>query len=60
MVDDRLKIVDSENILREIEHNLEHKGIKHVTIQLETAAHQHDNSILCQLKAETSHHDHQH
>jgi len=60
VVDDQLKITDSENILREIEHNLEHKGIKHVTIQLETAAHQHDNSILCQLKAEPSHHDHQH
>ncbi|MGE7112894.1 cation diffusion facilitator family transporter [Lysinibacillus sp. NPDC047702] len=60
VVDDQLKITDSENILREIEHNLEHKGIKHVTIQLETAAHQHDNSILCQLKAESSHHDHQH
>ncbi|MNH28898.1 Cadmium, cobalt and zinc/H(+)-K(+) antiporter [compost metagenome] len=56
VVDDQLKITDSENILREIEHNLEHKGIKHVTIQLETASHQHGNTILCQLKNDHEHH----
>ncbi len=39
-----------------IEHNLEHKGIKHVTIQLETASHQHGNTILCQLKNDHEHH----
>ncbi|MFJ7371357.1 cation diffusion facilitator family transporter [Lysinibacillus sp. NPDC098008] len=56
VVDEQLTVADSERILRKIEHNLEHKGIKHVTIQLETASHQHDNSILCQLKNEHHHH----
>ncbi|WP_341301104.1 cation diffusion facilitator family transporter [Lysinibacillus sp. FSL H8-0500] len=56
VVDGQLTVADSEHILRKVEHNLEHKGIKHVTIQLETASHQHDNSILCQLKNEHHHH----
>jgi len=55
VVDGQLTVADSEHILRKVEHNLEHKGIKHVTIQLETASHQHDNSILCQLKNEHHH-----
>jgi len=56
VVNEHLKIADSEHILRKIEHNLEHKGIKHVTIQLETASHQHENSILCQLNNVHEHH----
>ncbi|MFJ3391048.1 MULTISPECIES: cation diffusion facilitator family transporter [unclassified Lysinibacillus] len=60
VVDGQLKIADSEHILREIEHNLEHKGIKHVTIQLETVAHKHDNSILCTIINEQSNHHHHH
>lgn len=55
VVDEQLTVADSEHILRKVEHNLEHKGIKHITIQLETASHQHDNSILCQLKNEHHH-----
>ena len=58
VVDEQLTVADSEHILRKVEHNLEHKGIKHITIQLETASHQHDNSILCQLKNEHEHHHH--
>ncbi|AHN20067.1 cation diffusion facilitator family transporter [Lysinibacillus varians] len=58
VVDDQLNIGESEHILREIEHNLEHKGIKHITIQLETAENRHDESILCNLKSEPVHHDH--
>lgn len=59
VVEGQLKIADSEHILREIGHNLEHKGIKHVTIQLETVAHKHDNSILCTIQNEQSN-DHYH
>lgn len=58
VVDGQLTVADSEHILRKVEHNLEHKGIKHVTIQLETASHQHDNSILCQLKNQQEHNYH--
>ncbi len=58
VVDDQMTIAESEPLLRKIEHDLEHKSIQHVTIQLETSAHQHDNSILCKVKAESSGHHH--
>lgn len=58
VVNNQLTVEESEIILRKIEHELEHKGIMHVTIQLETVAHKHDNSILCQLKNEPSVHHH--
>ncbi|MEI1422312.1 cation diffusion facilitator family transporter [Bacillus cabrialesii] len=60
VVDDQLTISESESILRKIEHDLEHKGITHVTIQMETAAHNHDNAILCQAKIEKRHNHHHH
>lgn len=50
VVDDQLTVGESERILREIEHLLENKGIMHITIQLETRVHQHDNSIFCEVK----------
>ncbi|MBD0408691.1 cation transporter [Bacillus sp. 1021] len=60
VVDDQLTISESESILRKIEHELGDKGITHVTIQMETAAHNHDNAILCQAKSEQTdgHHHH--
>lgn len=60
VVDDRMTIAESEALLRKIEHDLEHMNIQHVTIQLETAAHKHDNSVLCIAKAEPSGHAHHH
>lgn len=60
VVDDKMTIGESEHLLRKIEHDLEHKSIQHVTIQLETSAHLHDNSILCKVKAESSGHQHHH
>jgi cobalt-zinc-cadmium efflux system protein len=60
VVDNQLTIEESESILRKIEHDLEHKGITHMTIQMETIAHKHDNSILCQAKIEPLHDHHHH
>ncbi|MEC2077774.1 cation diffusion facilitator family transporter [Metabacillus fastidiosus] len=60
VVDNHLTIKESERLLREIEHNLEHKGITHVTIQMETTAHKHDDSIFCQAKNELVHDHHHH
>jgi len=63
VVNDQMSIAESERLLRQIEHDLGHKNIHHMTIQLETSAHLHDDSILCQVKAESSghhHHDHHH
>lgn len=61
VVNERMPIDESEQILRQMEHDLEHQNIHHVTIQLETSAHLHDNSILCKVQAEPSgkhHHTH--
>ncbi len=55
-----MTIEESEEILRKIEHSLMHLNIQHITIQLETAAHTHDASILCNVNTETASHDHQH
>lgn len=58
VVDEEMSIGESEIMLRQIEHDLEHLNIQHVTIQLETAAHLHDNSVLCNVKTEPSGHHH--
>lgn len=58
VVDDQMTIAESDQLLRKIEHDLAHENIQHVTIQVETSAHQHDNSILCTAKAEASGHHH--
>lgn len=58
VVDDQMTIAESEQLLRKIEHDLEHENIQHVTIQIETSAHQHDDSILCTVKAGASGHHH--
>lgn len=60
VVDDAMTIAESEELLRKIEHDLLHLGIQHVTIQLETTAHTHDESILCQIKSEHGGHHHHH
>src|SRR5699024_3025892 len=60
VVDDNMSIAESNQLLRQIEHDLEHQNIHHMTIQLETSAHEHDESILCQVKAESSGHHHHH
>lgn len=62
VVDDQMSIAESEQLLRSIEQDLLHQNIHHVTIQLETSAHQHDDSILCKVKPEVSadHHNQHH
>ena len=60
VVDEQMSIAESERLLRQIEHDLEHQNIHHMTIQLETSAHLHDNSILCNAQAESSGHHHHH
>lgn len=59
VVEGGLTIEESEKMLNDIEHHLKHKGISHVTIQLETAAHQHEQSIICKMESEPIH-DHHH
>lgn len=55
-------IYEAEAILKEVEHMLEHKEIRHVTLQVESEQHAHDSSILCTAKADApgahAHHHH--
>ncbi len=58
VVDENKTVGESNILLRHIEHELQHLNIQHVTIQLETSAHQHNNSVLCVAQAEDSGHQH--
>lgn len=60
VVDAQLAIVESEKLLKTIEHQLLHEGIHHVTIQIETAMHPHDESLLCTFKVQEELHHHHH
>lgn len=60
VVDREMTIAEGEKILHEVEHILEHKGIMHATIQLETHANTHDSEILCCKKTDISGHHHHH
>lgn len=60
VVDSNLTIAECQTLLRTIEHELQHKGIGHVTIQMEDSAHPHENSIMCQQDYDLSDHSHGH
>lgn len=49
VVDNKMSVVESERLLHQIEHDLKCQNIQHVTIQLETSAHQHDDTIFCKV-----------
>lgn len=59
VVKEDITINECEGLLHRIEHNLEHLGIRHVTIQIETKSHKHGDSILCCRENEGPH-PHQH
>ncbi|MBQ0140924.1 MAG: cation transporter [Kurthia sp.] len=56
VVPDELTILESTTLLAELEHQLGHKGIHHVTIQLEAVSQKHGNDLLCNIKAEIDPH----
>ncbi|MGI2294109.1 cation diffusion facilitator family transporter [Paenibacillus sp. GXUN7292] len=62
VVEGNKTVHEAEAILRKIEHLLEHEGIQHVTLQMESEEHIHENSILCSIKASSAaahaHHHH--
>lgn len=59
VVDTHITIKEGQRILDEVEHKLIHKGINHVTIQMESEHHDCHDSILCKVNHEHQHH-HQH
>ncbi|WP_336858510.1 CDF family zinc efflux transporter CzrB [Staphylococcus hominis] len=57
VVSETMSVQDCEGLLKKIEHELLHLNIQHMTIQLETAQHDHDTSVLCSgLHKENAHH----
>ncbi|MGK7379101.1 cation diffusion facilitator family transporter [Planococcus sp. 1R117A] len=60
VVDGNLSVGASQEILRNVEHKLGHKGIGHVTIQMENNEHPHENGLLCQNNGESGIHRHEH
>lgn len=62
VVDGGMTIYETEAILQKIEHDLEHKKIRHTTLQVESEDHIHDDSILCTIRADApdAHAHHQH
>ena len=58
VVDEKMPVIESEHLLNTIEHQLLHEGIQHVTIQVETTTHLHDESLLCKVKGQEEHHHH--
>ncbi|WP_085991398.1 cation diffusion facilitator family transporter [Oceanobacillus senegalensis] len=60
VVNGDLSIIETQKILRAIEHELEYKGIGHVTIQLENKDHPHEDSFMCQNEFDISAHSHEH
>ncbi|EHJ06633.1 CDF family zinc efflux transporter CzrB [Staphylococcus simiae] len=57
VVDHTLTMEACEQLLETIEHDLLHLNIHHMTIQLETPNHKHDESTLC---SGGHHHAHEH
>lgn len=62
VVPNTMTIKEGEVLLNRLEHKLEHLNIQHMTIQLETTDHLHDNNILCSAiySKQTTHHSHSH
>ncbi|PTK38795.1 cation-efflux pump [Staphylococcus hominis] len=57
VVSETMSVQDCEELLKKIEHELLHLNIQHMTIQLETAQHDHDTSVLCSgLHKKHAHH----
>lgn len=60
VVDGELSVQDSQKMLRTLEHELEEKGVGHVTVQMENHEHPHEDTLICQNEHDTSAHNHEH
>lgn len=56
VLNNQINFQESQVILKKIEHEMEHEGIRHVTIQLENEEHSHDESAICSA----TEHEHSH
>lgn len=55
-----MSVEQCENLLDKLEHKLQHLNIQHMTIQLETINHKHDNDTLCSAHDTSKSHPHAH
>jgi len=60
VVEDNLSLKDIQKILKDIEHELLHLGIAHMTVQVEDRDHVHEDSVLCKINDHQHHHEHHH
>lgn len=55
-----MSVEQCENLLDKLEYKLQHLNIQHMTIQLETINHKHDNDTLCSAHDTSKSHHHAH
>ena len=62
VVDDELSMGEISKMIKQIEHELSHVGIGHVTLQFEGSGHGHKDDLICDLKGkdEYGHFGHKH
>ncbi|WP_436964849.1 CDF family zinc efflux transporter CzrB [Staphylococcus xylosus] len=60
VVPNDMSVEQCENLLDKLEHKLQHLNIQHMTIQLETINHKHDNDTLCSAHDTSKSHHHAH
>ncbi|WP_159888447.1 cation diffusion facilitator family transporter [Paenibacillus puerhi] len=62
VMDGNMKLYETEALLRKVEHMLQHKEIRHTTLQVESEQHKHEDNLLCSIKASPpdahAHHHH--
>src|SRR5699024_3242265 len=52
VVDGNKKVYETDELLHALEKSLEHLGSQHITLQIESEQHYHDESILCEVEIE--------
>ena len=60
VVDGEMTVSECKALLHRIEHELEQDDIGHVTIQIESGAHSHDEDVICDMAFQTESHHHGH
>lgn len=59
VLEENIEPAEHQKMLRQIEHDLHHLGIGHVTIQIEDQSHHHEETTFCAMNHD-HHHVHQH
>lgn len=62
VVSGKMTVYETDSLLQELEASLEHLGIQHITLQIESEKHYHSESTLCVVEVEEPdlHSQHEH